>query len=82
MNRDDLSDTDGSARRLTSRSLTVKELAMTLSRKLLMETLVGHFAWLQATHPDKAASPLARKARRHARTTLRKFGAHERRAAA
>ncbi len=31
---------------------------MTLARKLLMETLVGHFAWLETTHPGKAASPL------------------------
>jgi hypothetical protein len=55
---------------------------MTLARKLLMETLLGHFAWLSATHPAKAASPLARKARRYAKTTLRKCESQERRLAA
>jgi hypothetical protein len=46
---------------------------MTLARKLLMETLLGHFAWLESTHPDKAHSPLARKARRYAKSTLKKM---------
>ena len=55
---------------------------MTLARKLLMETLVGHFAWLEATHPNKASSPLARKARRYARITLKKCETPSKRLAA
>jgi hypothetical protein len=57
-------------------------VAMTLARKLLMETLVGHFAWLETTHPNKAHSPLARKARQHAKTTLKKCNSPVRRLAA
>jgi len=55
---------------------------MTLARKQLMETLVGHFAWLASTHPNKASSPLARKAQRYARTTLKKMESQGKRLAA
>lgn len=55
---------------------------MTLARKLLMETLLGHFAWLETTYPSKASSPLARKVRRYAKTTLKKCEPHPRRLAA
>lgn len=46
---------------------------MTLARKQLLETLVGHFAWLESAHPRKANSPLAKKTRRYARSTLRQW---------
>ena len=55
---------------------------MTLARKLLMETLIGHFAWLETTHPAKASAPLARKVRRVAKMTLRKCESQGRRLAA
>ena len=55
---------------------------MTLARKLLMETLVGHFALLEATHPDKASLPLAQKMRRYVKTTLRRCESHGKRHAA
>ncbi len=55
---------------------------MTLARKLLMETMIGHFQWLESTYPRKAASPLARKARRYAKTTLRKCDPQPKRLAA
>ena len=40
-----------------------KDLAM--SRNLLLESLIGHLALLQARHPRKAASPVARRLKRH-----------------
>jgi len=40
------------------------ETNMTANQRLLLETLAGHFAWLKATHPRKANSPLARRAQR------------------
>jgi hypothetical protein len=46
---------------------------MTPARKLLLQTLVGHFAWLESAHPRKAASPVARKAHRFAKQSLRKM---------
>ena len=36
-----------------------------MSRNLLNETLLGHLALLQRRHPKKAASPVARKLKRH-----------------
>lgn len=53
---------------------------MTPARKLLLQTLVGHFAWLETAHPRKAAAPTARKAYRIAKQSLRKI--ESRRAAA
>jgi hypothetical protein len=46
---------------------------MTPTRKLLLQTLVGHFAWLESAHPRKAAAPAARKAHRFAKQSLRKL---------
>lgn len=45
---------------------------MTLSRKMLMETMLGHFAWLESTHPSKASTPLARRARKFVKSSLKK----------
>jgi hypothetical protein len=55
---------------------------MTLARKLLMETLVGHFALLELSRPDKASSPLAQRTRRYVKSTLRKCEVHGKRQAA
>jgi hypothetical protein len=44
---------------------------MTQSQKLLLETLAGHFAWLQESHPRKAKRPLAKRARRAVQLGLR-----------
>jgi hypothetical protein len=33
------------------------------AEKLLLETLAGHFAWLEEAHPRKAVSPVAKRAR-------------------
>ena len=59
-----------------------EEIPMTPARKMLMETLVGHFALLQATYPRKAHTPLARKVQRYAKTTLKKWETPTRRMAA
>jgi hypothetical protein len=44
---------------------------MTESRKQLLETLVGHFALLASTHPQKANSATAKRAKRYVQATLR-----------
>ena len=44
---------------------------MTASRKMLLETLAGHFAWLKDAHPQAARSPAARRAGRYVRQRLR-----------
>jgi len=44
---------------------------MTPARKLLLETLTGHFALLKNSHPLKASMPLARRARQAVRCQLR-----------
>jgi hypothetical protein len=44
---------------------------MTLAQRLLLETLAGHFAWLQTAHPRKANSPRAKRARKCVRMRLR-----------
>ena len=54
---------------------------MTESRKLLLETLVGHFALLASTYPRKANSQTARRAKRYVQTTLRACQSPTRRAA-
>lgn len=51
---------------------------MSIGRKLLLETLVGHFAWLESTHPRKAATKKARRAKRAVEMCLR-TGHHPRR---
>ena len=40
-------------------------------RRLLLETLAGHFELLKANHPRKAASATARKAQRYVAQSLR-----------
>ena len=44
---------------------------MSAGRRLLLETLVGHFAWLEATHPRKAATKKARRAKKAVEACLR-----------
>ncbi len=41
-----------------------------MSRNLLLQSLLGHLALLAEKHPKKAASPVAKKAKRYARLTL------------
>ncbi len=36
-----------------------------MNRHLLIESLLGHLALLEQRHPKKAASPVARKLKRH-----------------
>jgi len=48
---------------------------MTASRKMLLETLVGHMELLESAYPRKASSPLARKARRYVKMSLRRHDA-------
>ena len=55
---------------------------MTTERKMLYQTLAGHFALLETAHPRKAATAVARKAQRHVKLTLRREGQTPRRQAA
>jgi len=41
------------------------------AKKLLLQTLVGHFALLESVNPRKAAMPVAQRARQYARLTLK-----------
>ena len=41
-----------------------------MSRHLLLQSLLGHLALLAEKHPKKAASPVAKRAKRYARLTL------------
>lgn len=41
-----------------------------MSRNLLLQSLLGHLALLAEKHPKKAASPVAKKAKRYAKLTL------------
>jgi hypothetical protein len=41
-----------------------------MSRNLLMQSVLGHLALLAEKHPKKAASAVAKRARRYARLTL------------
>jgi hypothetical protein len=36
---------------------------ITMGEKLLLQTLAGHFAWLESAHPRKARSATVRKAK-------------------
>jgi hypothetical protein len=36
-----------------------------MARTLLMESLLGHLALLKTRHPKKAASPVAKRLKRH-----------------
>ena len=42
-----------------------------MSRQLLLQSVLGHLALLAEKHPKKAASPVARRAKRHVQTALR-----------
>lgn len=46
---------------------------MTNGQKLLLETLAGHFAWLESTHPRKAHRTVARRAKKCVQQSLRKM---------
>ncbi len=48
-----------------------KGLQLTGPRRLLMETLAGHIALLQASHPRKARSAVARRAKQCVMLSLR-----------
>ena len=41
-----------------------------MSRNLLLQSLLGHLALLAEKHPKKAATLVAKRARRYARLTL------------
>ena len=47
-------------------------------RKLLLETLCGHFALLQTAHPRKANTLTARRARLSVALSLRELKLHNR----
>lgn len=51
---------------------------MTESRRMLLETLSGHFALLKSTHPKKANSETARKAHRYIAKSLRETSSRKR----
>jgi len=44
---------------------------ITITEKLLLQTLAGHFAWLESAHPRKAHSATARKAKQCVMAKLR-----------
>ena len=41
-----------------------------MSRNLLLQSLLGHLALLEEKHPKKAASPVAKRAKRYVKLTL------------
>ena len=41
-----------------------------MSRNLLLQSVLGHLALLAEKHPKKAASPVARRARRYVKLSL------------
>lgn len=41
-----------------------------MSRHLLLQSLLGHMALLAEQHPKKAASPVAKRAKKYVRLTL------------
>jgi hypothetical protein len=47
---------------------------MTTAQRMLLETLSGHIALLQATHPRKANSATAKRARLYVQSKLRTAG--------
>ena len=51
---------------------------MTDGRRMLMETLAGHFALLKTTYPRKAATQTALRAQRCVRMCLRTTSARKR----
>jgi hypothetical protein len=53
----------------TSRPTLVKGVTA-MSRNLLLQSVLGHLALLAEKHPKKAASPVARRAKRYVNRTL------------
>jgi hypothetical protein len=51
---------------------------MTDGRRMLLETLVGHFELLKTNHPRKAASATAKRAQRLIQSYLRATGQRRR----
>ena len=51
---------------------------MTDGRRMLLETLAGHFALLKSAHPRKAATATAKKAQRYVAKSLRETGGRKR----
>ena len=51
-------------RDITSRSVSIS-LRMQMNRMLLLQSVMGHLALLEQKYPKKAASPVARKAKRY-----------------
>jgi len=45
---------------------------MSASRKMLLETLIGHLDLLESAYPRRASSQLARKTRRFVKMSLRR----------
>ena len=41
------------------------------ARRMLLETLAGHFAWLEEAHPRKAATAKVQRTRRYVEGKLR-----------
>ena len=41
-----------------------------MSRQLLLQSLLGHMALLEEKYPKKAASPVAKRAKRYVRLSL------------
>jgi hypothetical protein len=54
---------------------------MTDGRRLLLETLAGHFSLLKAANPKKANSVTAKRAQRYVSKTLRECSGSRKRAA-
>ena len=50
---------------------------MSDGRRMLLETLAGHFALLKTAHPRKAASVTAQRAQRYVQTSLRSCAARK-----
>jgi hypothetical protein len=48
---------------------------------MLLETLAGHFAWLQEAHPRKANTQTVKRCKRMVLTSLRQNHPHRRLAA-
>ena len=51
---------------------------MTDGRRMLLETLAGHFALLKSAHPRKAATATAKKAQRYVAKSLRETSGRKR----
>jgi hypothetical protein len=47
------------------------ESTMTNARKMLLETLAGHIALLQSSHPEKANTIVAKRAEQYVKSSLK-----------